>query len=135
MVIQTHLPNHPLLNKLIQKGYDDFADDLLTTRQQAQLPPFHYLAIIRAQGKSISSVLNFLHATKDHIKVHPVTVMGPAPAPLARKDNQHRMQLLIKSPSRSLLKSSLTQLRSWLTMSKLNTSVRWNVDVDPMDLS
>ena len=61
--------------------------------------------------------------------------MGPAPAPLTREANQYRMQLLIKSPSRKALKSSLTQLREWLTISKLSNGVRWNVDVDPMDLS
>ncbi len=136
VLIQTHLPNHPLLNLLIQQGYDEFADALLTTRQQAQLPPFHYLAVIRAQGRVIGSVLKFLHATKDQIRVHPITVMGPAPAPLARKDNQHRMQLLLKSSSRMVLKNSLTQLREWLTINtKLSNGVRWNVDVDPMDLS
>lgn len=135
VLIQTHLPDHPLLNLLIQQGYDQFADALLTTRQQAELPPFHYLAVIRAQGKAIASVLKFLHATKDHIQINPVTVMGPAPAPMPRKANQHRMQLLVKSPSRKALKSSLTQLREWLTINKLSNGIRWNVDVDPMDLS
>ncbi|BCA97028.1 primosomal protein N' [Legionella antarctica] len=135
VLIQTHLPNHPLLNLLIQQGYDEFADALLTTRQQAELPPYHFLAVIRAQGKTIGQVLKFLHATKDQIKTHRLTVMGPAPAPMPRKANQHRMQLLIKSPSRKVLKGSLTQLREWLTITKLSNGIRWNVDVDPMDLS
>jgi primosomal protein N' (replication factor Y) len=135
VLIQTHLPQHPLLNLLIQQGYDEFANELLTTRQQAELPPFHFLAVIRAQGKSAQTVLHFLHATKNYMKVAPLTIMGPAPAPLPRKANQYRMQLLIKSPSRKILKSSLTQLRQWLTINKLTNGVRWNVDVDPMDLS
>ena len=81
VIIQTHVPNHPLLNLLIQQGYDEFADALLTTRQQAELPPFHFLAVIRAQGKTAGSVLKLLHATKDQIKIHPLTVMGPATSP------------------------------------------------------
>lgn len=135
VLMQTHVPDHPLLNVLIQQGYDDFADALLTTRQQAQLPPFHYLAVIRAQGKVSANVLKMLHATKEQMKGHPVTVMGPAPAPLPRKNNQYRMQLLIKSPSRKVLKTSLTHVREWLTLNKLSNGIRWNVDVDPMDLS
>lgn len=135
VLIQTHLPDHPLLNLLIRQGYDDFADALLTTRERAQLPPYHYLAVIRAQGKISASVLQFLHAAKVQIQSHPLTVMGPAPAPLPRKANQYRMQLLIKSPSRKVLKTSLTQVREWLTMNKLSNGIRWNVDVDPMDLS
>lgn len=135
VIIQTHLPDHPFLNVLIQQGYDDFAQALLTTREQAQLPPFHYLAVIRAQGKVSASVLKFLQATKEQIQSHPITVMGPAPAPMPRKANQYRMQLLIKSSSRKNLKTSLTQLREWLTRNKLSNGIRWNVDVDPMDLS
>lgn len=135
VLIQTHLPDHPLLNLLIQQGYDSFADALLTTRQQAQLPPFEYLALIRAQGKAVGSVLKFLHAAKECIGNSPVMVMGPAPAPMPRKANQHRMQLLIKSSSRKHLKNVLTQLREWLVGNKLSNGVRWNVDVDPMDLS
>ncbi|VEB34358.1 Primosomal protein N' (replication factor Y) [Legionella cherrii] len=135
VLIQTHLPNHPLLNLLIQHGYDAFADALLTTRQQAQLPPFHYLAMIRAQGKVAGSVLKFLHAAKEQILEHSITVMGPAPAPMPRKANQYRMQLLLKSSSRKKLKNVLTQLREWLMGNKLSNGVRWNVDVDPMDLS
>jgi primosomal protein N' (replication factor Y) len=135
VLIQTHLPQHPLLNLLIRQGYDDFAEALLTTRQQAQLPPFHYLAVIRAQGTVAKRVLEFLHATKEQIQSHSLTVLGPAPAPLTRKANQYRMQLLIKSASRKLLKNSLTQLREWLSFNKLSNGIRWNVDVDPVDLS
>lgn len=135
VIIQTHVPNHPLLNMLISEGYDAFAQALLTIRNQAQMPPYHYLAIIRAQSRHVSSVLQFLHATKDQIQVHKLSVMGPALAPLPKKANQHRMQLLIKSPSRKALKNSLTQVREWLTMNKLSSNVRWNVDVDPVDLS
>ncbi len=135
VLIQTHKPEHSLLNLLIQQGYDEFADSLLTTRQQAQLPPFHYLAVIRAQGRMSGNVLKFLHAAKEQIQNQTLTVMGPAPAPLPRKANQHRMQLLVKSSSRKMLKIALTQLREWLTMNKLANGIRWNVDVDPMDLS
>jgi primosomal protein N' (replication factor Y) (superfamily II helicase) len=135
VVIQTHVPNHPLLNVLIQQGYDDFANALLCNRKEAGLPPFHFLALIRAQGASIEAVLKLLHATKDKISAHPVSVMGPAPAPLPRKANRYRMQLLVKSTTRHALKSSLTEVRHWLTMNKLCNGVRWNVDVDPMDLS
>lgn len=135
VLIQTHLPNHPLLNVLIQQGYDAFADALLKSRNQSALPPFHYLAVIRAQGREVSNVLQFLHASKDRILIDPLSVMGPAPAPLARKANQYRMQLLVKSPSRKALKHSLTQLREWLVLNKVGNGIRWNVDVDPMDLS
>ena len=135
VVIQTHLPQHPLLNLLVQQGYDAFAQSLLTMRQQAELPPYHFLTVIRAQGKALPQVLKFLHAVKEQLHIHEISVLGPAPAPLARKAGFHRMQLLVKSPSRKKLKVALTQVRDWLTFNKLSNGVRWNMDVDPMDLS
>lgn len=135
VLIQTHLPDHPLLNLLLQEGYDAFAQALLQSRQRSELPPYHYLAVIRAQGKNQSQLLRFMHAAKDQIILNPLAVMGPAPAPLARKANQHRMQLLVKSPTRRALKQGLSQLRDWLLFNKLGNGIRWNVDVDPMDLS
>ncbi|KTD20899.1 Primosomal protein N' (replication factor Y) [Legionella lansingensis] len=135
VLIQSHLPHHPLLNLLIQQGYDSFAQALLTLRQQADLPPYRFLALIRAQDKSAKKVLDFLHLLKEQLVLHEVTTLGPAPAPLARRANQHRMQLLIKASSRKILQTRLTQLRQWLTMNKLTNHVRWNVDIDPMDLS
>jgi primosomal protein N' (replication factor Y) len=135
VLIQTHIPDNPLLNLLIQHGYDGFAKALLIIRQQAELPPFHYLAVIRAQDKMPGKVLHFLHLSKGQLESEGIQVLGPAPAPLARKADQHRMQLLVKSPSRKILHNSLTRLRNWLTINKLASNVRWNVDVDPMDLS
>jgi primosomal protein N' (replication factor Y) len=135
VVIQTHLPTHPLLNLLIREGYDAFANELLTTRKIAKLPPYHYMAVIRAQGKVEAHVFKFLQSVKEQIKKQPIQAMGPAPAPLARKANQYRMQLLIKSPSRKLLNQALTQVRESLMSAPLIQGIRWNVDVDPMDLS
>ncbi|MDI9819638.1 MULTISPECIES: primosomal protein N' [unclassified Legionella] len=135
VVIQTHLPHHPLLNLLIQEGYEAFAEALLASRQEAQFPPYHFLAMIRAQDKSAEKVLGFLQRIKKQLVSQEINVLGPAPAPLARKANQHRMQLLVKSPSRKKLQTTLTQLREWLTINKLTHLVRWNVDMDPMDLS
>lgn len=135
VIIQTHLPQHPLLNLLIQKGYDPFAQSLLAMRQQAAMPPYHFLAVMRAQGSDQATLLQFLHAVKEHLRAAEVDVLGPAPAPLARKADQHRMQLLMKSSSRQKLHAALTHMRGWLVKDKISTRVRWNIDVDPMDLS
>nr|HAT8713763.1 primosomal protein N' [Legionella jordanis] len=135
VLIQTHLPHHPLLNLLIQQGYEAFSQSLLAHREQAQLPPYHFLALVRAQGKIAQNVLSFLHLLKEQLMLAGLTILGPAPAPLARKAHLYRMQLLIKAPSRKILQTRLTQIREWLTINKLGKQVNWNVDIDPMDLS
>lgn len=135
VVIQTHLPHHPLLNTLIQSGYEPFAQALLTMRQQAMLPPYHFLAVLRAQATTLPNVLQFLHAIKQYLHITDIEILGPAPAPLARKAHQHRMQLLFKSSSRKKLQVTLANLRDWMVANKIGNNVRWNIDVDPMDLS
>lgn len=135
VIIQTHLPHHPSLNLLIQQGYKPFAQSLLAMRKQADMPPYHFLAVMRAQSRCQATLLQFLHAIKEHLHAADIHVLGPAPAPLARKADQHRMQLLMKSASRKKLHATLTHMRNWLIKDKISTSVRWNIDVDPIDLS
>jgi primosomal protein N' (replication factor Y) len=104
-------------------------------RQQALLPPYNYLALIRAQGRNNTIVLQFLQKIKQNLPTLNLVILGPAPAPLARKAEQYRMQLLIKSSSRNTLQNAMTHLREWLLKEKLSSSVRWNIDIDPIDLS
>lgn len=135
VVIQTHLPQEPLLNLLIKEGYDPFAKELLSLRHQAVLPPYNFLAMIRAQDKNQIKVKNFMSKIKEHLKGSSLVVMGPAPAPLTRKAGEFRMQLLLKSNSRKKLGDAICAMREWLIASKLGQNLRFNIDVDPMDLS
>src|SRR3990167_5912059 len=137
VIIQTHFPCHPLLNTLIQKGYTPFAQELLQSRARAQLPPHYFLALIRAKSSQAQRVLHFLKGIKKFLQETPSTqsfvrAYGPAPAPMARKANQHRMQLLLKSPSRLHLQTTLTQLREWISAKKMDANIRWHIDVDPI---
>lgn len=135
VVIQTYLPQHPLLSILVQQGYESFAKTLLTMRQQAMLPPYAYLAMFRAQSKHQQKLLEFMQKIKQTLTSAPLMVLGPAPAPLARKAGYHRMQLLLKASSRRLLANELMTLRAFLNESKPISGIRWNIDVDPVDLS
>jgi primosomal protein N' (replication factor Y) len=135
VVIQTHFPQHPLLNLLVQQGYGPFADSLLNLRQQALLPPFSHMAMLRAQSKTLAKVLQFLHAIKQQLHPIGLELLGPAPAPLARKANYHRMQLLIQSPTRLKREHALRLMREAIRQHKLDNSIEWTLDVDPMDLS
>lgn len=135
VALQTHLPHHPVLNLLLQKGYDAFAEHLLQQRQKSALPPFQFLALIRAQSKQEERALAFLHGLKKHLLQEGLHILGPAPAPLARKSHQYRLQLLIKAVNRPILQNALTQMRGETSIQKLAKGVRWSIDVDPVDLA
>lgn len=138
VVIQTLFPQHELLKSLLKYGYEPFAGALLQLRQAVNLPPYSFLALIHAQDKSSEKAYTFLQTIKKRFQETELTILGPAPAPLSKKANYYRMQLLIKSTSRKNLQAQLNQLRHTLakgSTKKLWHSVRWHIDVDPLDLS
>jgi primosomal protein N' (replication factor Y) len=50
VIIQTHLADHPLLVQLTEQGYFAFAEQALSERRAAGLPPFAHLALLRAEA-------------------------------------------------------------------------------------
>lgn len=132
--IQTHLPQHPLLLTLIQKGYEPFLQELLKQRQEALLPPFSYLALIRIQGKDSNTVIQNMKRLAQMLKSLGVDVWGPSPAPMERKANIHRWQIILKSPQRHFLHQQLAQTHNWLSQNCPKV-LRWFIEVDPHDWS
>lgn len=135
VIIQTHAPDQPLLKTLVQQGYDVFAENLLTLRHQTGLPPYYFLAALHAQGRHEDVLKRALMQMKHFLQNFQVSILGPAPATLARKANYYRMQILIKAPQRKYIQTALTALREWITINKLFTNIRWTIDVDPLDLA
>ncbi len=134
VLIQTHVPQNPLLNQLIQHGYETFTKLLFTQRQDAGWPPYTHLALIRAHGKNISELLDFLHNIKKMLTHRGLELLGPAPAPMARKASKFHLQLLIKAKTRRTLHGALSDLNILQTNPPKHT-IRWSIDVDPIDLS
>ncbi len=135
VIIQTHFPENPLLNQLIQTGYAAFTQALFPLRDQAAWPPYHHLALLRAYARNETNLSHFLASIKTALKPLDVTVLGPAPAPLARKANQYHMQLLIKSATRSHLHQALRFIQNTYPPHIRAGGVRWAMDVDPIDLA
>lgn len=136
VIIQTHYPQHPLLQKLLQQGYTDFANNLLIERDAAQLPPYHYLALLRAEAVTASAPQDFLAAAKELLKPHATVlqILGPMPAAMERKAGKYRAQLWIQAKKRPDLQNSLKLLLPALEKLKLARKVRWSVDVDPLEI-
>ncbi|MFU2510183.1 primosomal protein N' [Pseudoalteromonas sp. ASV78] len=134
VLLQTHFPEHPLLQDLVNNGYQDFARFALQERDDAQLPPITNMAIVRAEGHNIKQVVDFL---TDLVPVQSLTgiqLLGPIPAPLERIAGKYRFQLHIQALDRPLLHQYLAQMVDYLSTSKLAQKVRWSLDVDPIDM-
>ncbi|OGT44243.1 MAG: hypothetical protein A3F13_05440 [Gammaproteobacteria bacterium RIFCSPHIGHO2_12_FULL_40_19] len=134
--VQTHHPDHPLMQILFQSGYFAFANALLGERSQAQLPPFASMVLLRAEAKDKNRVLQFLMKAKNQmisVSGH-VAVMGPFPSALEKKAGVYRMQLLMQSIHRGELKKVLFVFLNAIEAEKKTAGLKWILDVDPMEV-
>lgn len=137
VLLQTHQPNHPLLNELLREGYAKFAQSELLAREAAMLPPFSYQALLRAHGEKEDTPQQFLESVAQlarNLNVQEVEILGSIPAPMARRAGQYRFQLLFQHANRGVLQQLLKRLVPQISTLKLANKVRWSIDVDPVDL-
>ncbi len=59
VVLQTHHPEHSLLQALLHKDYHHFALTALEERKLAQLPPYSFLSLFRAEANHTAQVEEF----------------------------------------------------------------------------
>ncbi|MBI3712244.1 MAG: primosomal protein N' [Burkholderiales bacterium] len=132
VLIQTRYPDHPLYHALMAHDYNSFANDLLEERQHAAMPPFIYQALLRAEAKQLETAILFLKEAA-HCLHHPgITINDPIPMSMTRVHNIDRAQLLIESTSRPALQAFL---KEWITQLRgIKTSVKWGVEIDPVDV-
>lgn len=141
VLLQTHHPEHPLIQSLLHKGYRSVSRELLYERQLTQLPPFTSLVLLRAEGNSSDMVEQFLRQVKDVFQVHPLysaqatPVLGPIPAPISKRSGRYRWQLLLQTPNRTLMKQILTGAKAGIQLLPLSKKVKWSLDIDPQDMS
>jgi primosomal protein N' (replication factor Y) len=138
VLIQTHHPEHPLLQLLVEKGYPQFADAALRERKEARLPPFTSLALLRAEATRSEQPRAFLIAARrlaEPLAPPSLQLWGPVAAPMERRAGRYRAQLMLQADDRSALQQLLRNLVRKLENEKTARRVRWSVDVDPVDLS
>ncbi|RMG30720.1 MAG: primosomal protein N' [Gammaproteobacteria bacterium] len=138
VLIQTHFPDHPLLQTLVREGYAGFARQALAERRAAGLPPYAHLALLRAEAPAQEPPEAFLAAARARLEsapmAAPVTLLGPAPAPMARRQGRHRAHLLLLAHRRTALHALLDHALPTLEALPEARRVRWSLDVDPVDL-
>lgn len=140
VVLQTHHPEHELLKSLVEKDYRHFAQAALAERKMAWLPPFTFLTLIRAESTHAETVENFLRQVKQTLEVNPLfdefcSVLGPVPAPLAKRAGKYRWNLLLQTQTRSAMQRLLNSSKPLIALLPLASKVKWTLDLEPYDLS
>ena len=129
MLLQTHQPDAPVIRALVSGDAEGFYAAETESRRHHAMPPFGRLAgiIISSEDqREAAAVARMIGAAAP--ATHGMTVLGPAPAPLAMLRGRHRQRLLVHAPRNIDLQSII---RAWFAELKWSTGVRISVDVDP----
>ena len=138
MWVQTFHPQHALFEALKQHDYPHFATQQLQERREANLPPFSFQALVRADAKTQEAAQDFLNAARaasDALAVQlQVDVYPAVPLTIQRVANVERAQMLVECLSRKALQQFLSAWHAPLHQlrSQHKGVIRWAVDVDPL---
>jgi primosomal protein N' (replication factor Y) len=136
VLLQTHLPEHPLLATLLRRGYGEYARLALLERADSGLPPVGFAALLRAEhvdGAKADRFLADLLAACPAALRKAVDISGPLPAPQPRRQARWRFQLVVMSPERTPLHAFLSAAVEAAYTHARDRNLRWSVDVDPLD--
>lgn len=143
VIIQTHLPEHPLLQTWQAEGYQGTIESLLTERSLRALPPYWHMAIVRADSQKPDEPMRFLTAMAQQLQhlsgsylntAHNCQMIGPLPAVMEKRAGRHRAQITLKSAQRKPLHKLIDQLIPLLEQSKKTNGLRWSIDIDPQEV-
>lgn len=136
VLVQTRYPQHPLYRFLVSQDVQGFAEKEIADRQAAGLPPFAFMAAIRASHADPRRAQSALSALRDQLQnlakeqSWPVTVYGPVARYPETQAGRWRGQLLLESNSRPHLHQMLGSAELWMQSHRMLDP---HVDVDPYE--
>jgi primosomal protein N' (replication factor Y) len=133
-LLQTHMPDHPVIGALASGDRDTFYDREIAARETAGLPPFGRLAALVVSAPTAPAAqahAQLLVRAAPHVPE--VRVLGPAEAPIALIRGRHRFRILAKSARRFDLSAYVRQWMASAPDAKGGVSVE--VDIDPQSFS
>ncbi|HQP38461.1 MAG TPA: hypothetical protein PLI95_24925 [Polyangiaceae bacterium] len=138
VVVQTRLPEHPVLRFAAKHDVRGFVEHELGSRREAGYPPFSRLALVRLECTDEQRVrdeaarLAQIALECKPVRDRAVEVLGPSPAPVERVRGRFRWRLLLRSEERAPLRSA-----AWSVLQashRSDRSVRVVVDIDPVQM-
>jgi primosomal protein N' (replication factor Y) len=153
MLVQTHLPHHHAVEAVARDRPSLFIDTELSFRQALHYPPFTHLVRLDVSGTSERQVRHaaerWAAALQRVIESgtrcadpssssgmglscrRPVSVMGPAPAPVPRLRRRYHWRLLVRSPSQEEVLNVVGATLVDMERHPRSGDLKWSIDVDP----
>ena len=128
--VQTHMPDHPVMQSIVASDREAFINHELLVRQAAMLPPYGRLVAIVVSARHREVAQGFAREVARRAPAaERIEVLGPAEAPIAVIRGRHRWRLLIKAPREVDVQA---YIRQWLAaVPEIRGDIRVAVDIDP----
>ena len=136
VIVQTYRPDNHAIRAAAKHDFQAFYEKEIEKRRNplSPYPPHVHMVCVTLRGpdeKKVRAAAEALAAACKAQESTGVELLGPAEAPIARAQREHRVQFFLKStrPSRmtALLKAALDGL-------KPPSTIKLAIDVDPVDL-
>jgi primosomal protein N' (replication factor Y) len=133
-IVQTIYPHHYSIEHACQQDYSAFFAKEIGYRQAMHYPPLTAMVNIVVKGSDARAALTDAATLAQHLRnnasVGRFTVLGPAPAPMAKLRGEYRAQLFLKGSHRpSMREAVLAALAAEPEMRR-----RVSVDIDPVSI-
>ena len=129
VLIQTRHPEAPVIAALAAGDRDAFYAAETEARRHAGAPPFgRWAAIIVSSEDDAEARTAANHIGNSRPQLDDVTILGPAPAPMALLRGRYRYRLLLNARRSAELQRVI---RDWLGALSFAPGVRIGVDIDP----
>ena len=142
LIIQSRLPSHHAIQAVAQHDHMVFQSEELMHRAALGFPPALRVIVLHVSGAEESAVerasndwaAGLSAAAKAAIASGELAILGPVRSPVARVRGRYRRQILMKSrpgfDAAQAIRSTLAELES----AYVRRRVKFDVDVDPIDM-
>jgi len=137
IILQTLAPEHPAIVRAAAHQYEEFADAEDALRAELSYPPHGRLIRVLFEDTAEALVAQTAQACAEQLRtaladIDDVSVLGPAPAPIALLRNRHRHHILLKTPrAAAVVERVIAALRA---VCDPLTRPRPTIDVDPVSM-
>jgi len=135
VVVQTFSPYHDVIRFAVAQDFPSFYEYDIAVREILHYPPFGHLIALYARGEDEAQTAEAIHRTVDRVRQfchEAVTVVEPAPAPLARIKGKYRYVATFRGEKLTALRRALRQL---VLHNREFPEVDLYVDVDALSLA
>lgn len=127
--LQTLYPDNLVLKAVIEHNRQSFIEIEKNSRRVLKMPPYGKLAaliISSANQQAAEAAAYYLGKCAPNTEL--IETLGPAPAPMSLLRGRYRYRLLLKTAKNINIQDVL---KKWLSMVKIKSNVRVDVDINP----